>query len=82
MSDIPQVREVLEPAGLEEIMFNPYDCYAIADKIEWALSNLDDLYQKELALYKKMSQRTYSLVAEEYVNAFKKFIEYDKRKNL
>lgn len=75
MSDIPQVRDVLEPAGLEEIMFDPYDWRAIADKIEWALSDLDGLYQKELPLYEKMAKRTYSVVAAEYVETFKKFLE-------
>lgn len=77
MSDIPQVRDVLEPAGLEEIMFDPYDWHAIADKIEWALSDLEVLYQKELPLYHEMEKRTYSVVAAEYVDAFKKFIELD-----
>lgn len=79
MSDIPQVREVLEVEGLKDIMFDPFDIHSIADKIEWALSNLNDLYKKELVLYKKMSQRSYSLVAKEYVNALQKFIEYDKQ---
>lgn len=78
MSDIPQVREVLEPAGLEEIMFDPYDWKAMANKIEWALNNLDELYEKELPLYEKMARRTYSVVADEYVRAFENFIQIDK----
>ncbi|MDO4921263.1 MAG: glycosyltransferase [Phascolarctobacterium sp.] len=79
MSDIPQVREVLEPAGLEEIMFDPYDWRAIADKIEWALADIDGLYRKELPLYEEMAKRTYSVVAADYVKAFETFIEKDKR---
>ena len=73
MSDIPQVRDVLEPEGLEEIMFDPFDWMAIAKKIEWALLDIDGLYKKELPLYEKMAKRTYSVVANEYVETFKAF---------
>jgi len=77
MSDIPQVRDVLETAGLEEIMFDPYDWRAMAEKIEWALSNKAELYEKELLLYKKMAERTPAMVADEYLSAFKKFVAMD-----
>lgn len=79
MSDIPQVREVVEPFGLcEEMLFDPYDWRAMADKIEYALKNRDALYQKELPLYRELEKRTGSVVAEEYVHAFEYFIEQDK----
>lgn len=78
MSDIPQVREVLEKVDLEEIIFDPYDWRSIADKIEWALSDLEGLYKKELTLYREMEKRTYSVVAAEYVQAFEKFIDQSK----
>lgn len=79
MSDIPQVREVLEPAGLEEIMFDPYDWKAMAEKIEWGIRNKEALYCKELPLYEKMAQRTPEVVAEEYIEAFKRFVQLDGR---
>lgn len=70
MSDIPQTRGVLEPAGLGEIMFDPIDYHTIAGKIEWALDNLDYLYNLELPLYKKLEDRTDKVVAEEYIRLF------------
>lgn len=81
MSDIPQVREVLEPEGLEEMMFDPYDWKAMADKIEWALQHKETLYNRELPLYEKMAQRTPAVVAEDYVHAFERFMELEGRKN-
>ncbi len=79
MSDIPQVREVVERFGLEEdMLFDPYDWKAMADKIEYALQNRGALYQKELPLYKELEKRTGSVVAEEYVHAFEYFMEQDK----
>jgi len=77
MSDIPQVRDVLEPAGLEEIMFDPYDWKAIADKIMWALEHRDELYEKELPLYQQMEKRTSKVVAAEYIQTFETFIALD-----
>lgn len=74
MSDIPQTREVLEPAGLEDIMFDPYDWKAMAEKIEYALNHKEELYQKELPLYQEMAKRTPEVEAAEYVEAFKYFI--------
>ena len=81
MSDIPQVREVLEPEGLEDIMFDPYDWKAMADKIEWALQNKEALYRRELPLYEKLARRTPEAVVEDYVHAFERFIELDGGKN-
>lgn len=78
MSDIPQVRDVLEPAGLEQIMFDPYDYKAMAEKIYWALENKDALYKLELPLYEKLEKRSSALVAYEYEDAFKKFITLEK----
>ena len=74
MSDIPQTREVLETAGLEDIMFDPYDWKVMAEKIEYGLNHRDELYQKELPLYQEMAKRTPEVEAEEYVEAFKYFI--------
>ena len=74
MSDIPQVRRVLEPAGLEEMMFNPRDYIAIAEKMDWALDNLDYLKEKEQPLYDMMAERKDDIVAEEYINVFEQFV--------
>ena len=74
MSDIPQVRDVLEPAGLDEIMFDPRDYLAIAEKMEWALDNLEYLYNLETPLYQEMAKRTDAVVAKEYIAAFKEIV--------
>ena len=73
LSDIPQTREEIEPAGLTQVLFDPYDYLKIAEKIGWALQNLDDLYKIELPLYERMSSRTYGMVADEYVRTFEMF---------
>lgn len=73
MSRIPQTEDVLLPAGLEEIMFDPYDWRAIADKIEYWLPRTEELYQKELPLYEQLAARTPDVVATEYLAAFQKF---------
>ena len=80
MSRIPQTQEVLEPAGLDEIMFDPYDWQDIANKIEYWLPRKDELYQKELPLYQKLAKRTPEVVASEYVEAFEKFMNMDRVK--
>lgn len=75
MSDIPQVREVVEPYGLaEEMLFDPYDYRDMADKIEHGLQHKAELYQKQLPLYQVMEKRTADVVAREYIAAFETFI--------
>ena len=75
MSDIPQVREVVEPYGLaDEMLFDPYDYRAMADKIEYGLQHREELYQKQLPLYQDMAKRTADVVAGEYIAAFETFI--------
>ena len=70
MSNIRQVREVLEPAGLEFAMFDATDEDSIVEKIIWALNHRDELYEKELPLYQQLAKRTDKLVAEEYMGVF------------
>lgn len=81
MSDIPQVRSVVEPYGLaEEMLFDPYNYHAMADKIEYGLQHRQELYQKQLPLYEEMEKRTTAVVAKEYLSAFEDFIQRDKEK--
>lgn len=77
MSDIPQVRDVFEPAGLEKFLFDPYDYHAIANKIEWALKNIEYLKEEELPLYRKLAERTPEVVANEYIKVFREVIDMD-----
>jgi len=80
MSDIPQVRDVVAQYGLEnEMLFDPYDWKALAEKIAYALEHKDELYQKELPMYQDMEKRTTADVIREYIDAFKYFIEQDQK---
>lgn len=80
MSDIPQVRDVVEQYGLEEeMLFDPYDWKALADKMADSLTHRNELYQMELPMYQKMAERTSKIVAQEYVRAFEYFIELEKK---
>lgn len=79
MSDIPQTREVVEAFGLaDEMLFDPYDWRAMAERIEYGLENRAALYEQQLPLYRAMAERTAQVVAGEYVAAFEYFIEKDR----
>lgn len=81
MSDIPQVREVVAAYGLEEnMLFDPYDYRALADKLEYGLKHRKELYERELPLYDHLSKRTQGIVCQEYVEAFQHFINLEKEK--
>jgi len=43
------------------------------------LENKDALYQKQLKLYRRFAERTNEIVAKEYLEAFRKFIEQDQK---
>lgn len=74
MSDIPQTREVVEPYGLaDDMLFDPYDYRAMADRIEYGLNHREELYQRELPLYRELEKRTADVVANEYIAAFQYF---------
>ena len=77
MSRIPQVQDVLKPANLEDVMFDPYNWRDIANKIEYWLPRAHKLYQKELPLYQQLAKRTPDVVANEYIKAFEYFMELE-----
>lgn len=78
MSRIPQVEDVFGPAGLDEFMFDPYDWKDMAEKIEYWLPRTEELYNKQKPLYDELAKRTPEVVAEEYIEVFRKFIQMDK----
>lgn len=79
MSDIPQVRSVVQKYGLENVMlFDPNDPDAIAEKIGFGLAHKAELYQQELPMYRDMESRTEEVVAQEYIEAFQRFIDHAK----
>jgi len=71
MSRIPVVLEEIEDKKLQELMlFDPYNIEDIADKIEWAIHNREELYQLQKPLYEKFMERSWEKVAGEYLNYF------------
>jgi hypothetical protein len=79
LSDIPVVRELIPPSLLSTITFDPYDYYAMAEKMEWALENREGLLQQEDVLYQEMKKRTWYHVIQEYLDVFQKVIRESKQ---
>ena len=78
MSKIPQTIELLEKYEIDEFVFDPYSWEDIADKIIYGLDNKNKLYVKQLEIYEELKKRSWSTVANEYVNAFEYFITNQK----
>ncbi|UKS24981.1 glycosyltransferase [Paenibacillus sp. HWE-109] len=75
MSRIPQVLEKLGDEDSEDYLFDPYNWKDIAEKIIYGLENKDNLYERQNKIYQKMKERTITVMAHEYVDAFKYFID-------
>ena len=83
MSKIPVVNEIIDENQYSEMLFDPYDYSNLAERMEWALENVDYLYNLELDLYKKLMKRTNIDVSKEYEEAFKFFIKkYNENKKI
>ena len=75
MSRIPQTEEVFnEFDGADDFLFDPYDWEDMAEKILYGLKHKEELYEKQLPIYEKLKERTWPLVAHEYVEAFEYFM--------
>lgn len=77
MGNIPQVREVLNGADWEDVLFDPYDYMDMADKIEYALDHKECIYAKEKVIFEQMQKRSWEQVGIEYVQAFHYFLHYN-----
>lgn len=70
MGRIGVTEEVLTDPKLQEMtFFDPYDWKSIADKIEWALDNLDPLREVQLQTYHQLMKRTWEDVVSEHITA-------------
>jgi glycosyltransferase involved in cell wall biosynthesis len=69
MGDIKVTREIIvDPELRDATLFDPYDWRAMADKIEWALANRDELYAKQRKFYDDvLSKRTWDDVVDEHI---------------
>ncbi len=74
MSNIPAVRaEIQDPTLVEHMLFDPHDVKDMVNKIEFAISHPEKLFELQAPLYQKFKQRDWKLVANEYVNLLTDF---------
>jgi glycosyltransferase involved in cell wall biosynthesis len=68
MARISVTEEVVTDPDLQKMMlFDPYKWEDIALRIEWGLQNREALLARQLELYKKLSERSWSTVIDEYI---------------
>ncbi len=77
MADIKVTEEVISDKQVYDGMsFDPFDWKALADKIEYALDNLDILYAQQRAFYEEhLIKRNWSNVVEEHISVLAKISE-------
>jgi glycosyltransferase involved in cell wall biosynthesis len=74
MSNIPMVRDqISDPELQQKMLFDPFDITDIANKIAWAVDNRDNLYNLQTPLYNTFKQRSWSKVANEYIDLLTSF---------
>lgn len=73
MARIAVTEEVITCPELQNMMlFDPYNWKEMAEKIEWGLKNRELLIEKQIPLYKQLSQRTWAQVIDEYITLLDK----------
>jgi glycosyltransferase involved in cell wall biosynthesis len=70
MSSIPATREVVPEDLARFMLFDPYDTDSIAERILWGLENREELLAREQRFYQVLLGRTWSQVAQEYLQTF------------
>ncbi len=69
MARIPVTLEVIKDPDLDkDMLFDPYDWKDMADRIEWALQNKEELLGRQKLLYAVLEKRTWRTVVDEYVD--------------
>lgn len=79
MGAIPQVTDVTEEYDMEDCIFDPFDYKDMAEKILYGVENREKIYKKQLLMYNNFVRETNDNFGKEYINAFKYFIELDKK---
>lgn len=73
MARIPVTLEVLNvPELTEATFFDPFDWRDMANQIEWALHHRQKLLDMQLPVYRRLANRTWSHVVDEYVGVLDK----------
>lgn len=78
MSDIPQVREVMDSYESELFLFDPFNHIDLAEKIKYGLNNRNRLLEIQTRIFEDLNKRTKEDLGKEYVSAFQYFIVLDK----
>lgn len=69
MANIPVTTEVITDPNLQELMlFDPYDWQSLADRLEWAVYNKEELLKLQLPVYEQLNLRTWRHVVDEYLS--------------
>lgn len=69
-SDLPALREALEPLGDAMLFFDPRDASAVADTIAAIALDRDGLFRRQASGFESLRARTWSQVAGEWAAAF------------
>lgn len=80
MGDIAVTREIIvDPELREATLFDPYDWRAMADKIEWALQNREELYARQRRFYDEvLAKRTWGDVVDEHIAIMDRIAERER----
>lgn len=75
MSDIPSHRDQLSNFNLKCILFDPCSHYDMAEKIGYALNNLDEMKKMSLAGHEALKKNNWETAARNYLSIFKKYTD-------
>lgn len=76
MSRIPQTQFLVNEFNLDnEMLFDPFDWRDIAEKMVWGLENRSKLFSMQIPMFNYLAQRSWDVVAQEYIQTFKRFIK-------
>ncbi|MGJ4927680.1 glycosyltransferase [Bradyrhizobium sp. HKCCYLS2038] len=68
MARIAVTEEVVSDPDLQDLMlFDPYDWKDMAQRIDWALNNKDELLKRQSVLYETLSKRSWRDVVDEHI---------------
>ncbi len=74
MSDIEPHKNQLDFFNLECVLFNPFNPYDIAEKIDYSINNLEELKKMSEKAYEALIRYHWNIVAKKYLNIFKKYV--------
>jgi glycosyltransferase involved in cell wall biosynthesis len=76
MANIAVTIEIITDSSMQEMMlFDPYDWHHLAAKTEWALNHREELLTAQIPIYKKLLQRNWTSVVNDYISVLDKLSE-------